>query len=75
MNAAVMFTNRISQTLHEEHCATVALMERLEQLLARHRRLPHSSSLVSSIGAETERSSAMRGASLKPEVSKKRNSE
>ena len=38
MNAAVMFTNRISQTLHEEHCATVALMERLEQLLARYRR-------------------------------------
>jgi hemerythrin-like domain-containing protein len=34
----MMFTNRISQTLHEEHCATVALMERLEQLLARHRR-------------------------------------
>jgi hemerythrin-like domain-containing protein len=33
-----MFTNRISQTLHEEHRATVALMERLEQLLARHRR-------------------------------------
>jgi hemerythrin-like domain-containing protein len=32
------FTNRISQTLHEEHCATVALIERLEQLLARHRR-------------------------------------
>jgi hemerythrin-like domain-containing protein len=32
------FTNRISQTLHEEHRATVALMERLEQLLARGRR-------------------------------------
>lgn len=32
------FNNRISQTLHEEHRATVALMERLEQLLARHRR-------------------------------------
>jgi hemerythrin-like domain-containing protein len=32
------FTNRISQTLHEEHRATVALMERLEQLIARHRR-------------------------------------
>ncbi len=32
------FTNRISQTLHEEHRATVALLERLEQLLARHRR-------------------------------------
>jgi len=34
------FTNRISQTLHEEHRATVALMERLEQLIARHRRGP-----------------------------------
>ncbi len=32
------FTNRISQTLHEEHRATIALMERLEQLFARHRR-------------------------------------
>ena len=38
MNATMTFTNRISQTLHEEHCATVALMERLEQLLARYRR-------------------------------------
>jgi hemerythrin-like domain-containing protein len=36
----VPFTNRISQTLHEEHCATVALMERFEQLMARHRRAP-----------------------------------
>ncbi len=34
------FTNRISQTLHEEHRATIALMERLEQLIARHRRGP-----------------------------------
>ena len=32
------FTNRICQTLHDEHGATVALMERLEQLLARGRR-------------------------------------
>jgi hemerythrin-like domain-containing protein len=32
------FANRISQTLHEEHGATVALMERLEQMLARSRR-------------------------------------
>jgi len=31
------FTNRVSQRLHEEHRATVALMERLEQLLARQR--------------------------------------
>ncbi len=32
------FTNRISQALHDEHGATVALMERLEQLIARGRR-------------------------------------
>jgi hemerythrin-like domain-containing protein len=32
------FTNRISETLHEEHRATIVLMERLEQLIARHRR-------------------------------------
>ena len=32
------FTNRIAQTLHEEHRATIALIERLEQLLARHPR-------------------------------------
>ena len=31
------FTNRISQALHDEHGATVALMERLEQVLARGR--------------------------------------
>ena len=34
------FSNRISQTLHDEHRATVALMERLEQLIVRHRRAP-----------------------------------
>jgi hemerythrin-like domain-containing protein len=32
------FNNRVSQVLHEEHRATVALMERLEQFIARHRR-------------------------------------
>jgi hemerythrin-like domain-containing protein len=32
------FTNRISQALHEEHRATIALMERLEQLMGRFRR-------------------------------------
>jgi hemerythrin-like domain-containing protein len=35
-----MFANRVSQTLHDEHRATVALMERLEQLISRHRRGP-----------------------------------
>jgi hemerythrin-like domain-containing protein len=33
-----MFSNRVSQVLHDEHRATVALMERLEQLVSRHRR-------------------------------------
>lgn len=32
------FTNRVSQVLHEEHRATIALMEKLEQLIARHRK-------------------------------------
>ena len=31
-------SNRITQILHDEHCATIALIERLEQLLARHKR-------------------------------------
>jgi hemerythrin-like domain-containing protein len=35
-----MFSNRICETLHEEHRATVALMERLERLIAAHRRGP-----------------------------------
>lgn len=34
------FANRISQVLHEEHRANIALMERLEQLLARQRGAP-----------------------------------
>jgi len=34
------FNNRISQTLHDEHRATIALIERLEQLIARYRRGP-----------------------------------
>lgn len=32
------FTNRVCQTLHDEHDATAALMERLARLLARYRR-------------------------------------
>jgi len=32
------FNNRISQRLHDEHCSTIALMERLEQVIMRHRR-------------------------------------
>ena len=53
------FTNRVSQRLHEEHRATVALMERLEQLLARHRRAPDNgdpavSLLLSELSASLE---------------------
>ncbi len=32
------FTNRVCQTLHDEHMATAALFERVEQLLGRHKR-------------------------------------
>ena len=59
------FANRISQTLHDEHGATVALMERLEQMLARWRRGPPDkldggvarllSDLSASVEAEVER--------------------
>src|SRR6516225_7565616 len=53
------FTNRVSQRLHEEHRATVALMERLEHLLARHRRAPDNgdpavSLLLSELSASLE---------------------
>jgi hemerythrin-like domain-containing protein len=34
------FRNRVCQTLHDEHFASIALMERLEQALARHRNSP-----------------------------------
>jgi hemerythrin-like domain-containing protein len=38
MSAMMSFTNRINRELHDEHMAVIALLERLEQLLARHRR-------------------------------------
>jgi len=37
MGTVMSFSNRISQTLHEEHQATIALVERLENLLTRQR--------------------------------------
>jgi hemerythrin-like domain-containing protein len=40
---SAMFTNRISQKLHEEHRATMAIMERLETLLTSQRRAPPDS--------------------------------
>jgi len=68
------FTHRISQTLHEEHRETVALMERLEQLIARHRRaLPDVadrtvarllSDLSTGVQAEVERHFAFEEARL-----------
>ena len=32
----MQFTNHVNQRLHEEHCATLALLQRLAQLIARH---------------------------------------
>jgi hemerythrin-like domain-containing protein len=34
------FTNRVSQTLHDEHSANVALMERLERIIVHHLHRP-----------------------------------
>ncbi len=60
-----MFMNRVSQTLHEEHRATIALMERLEQFLARNRGEPPKTAepgvdsflgdLASGVKADTDR--------------------
>jgi hemerythrin-like domain-containing protein len=70
------FNNRISQTLHDEHRATVALMERLEQLIARHRRGPPAaddrgvaqllSDLSTGVEAEVQRHFAFEEQSLFP---------
>jgi hemerythrin-like domain-containing protein len=56
-----MFSNPISQTLHEEHCATIALMERLEGLIRRRRDLPNTSDAMTkqllrelAVGVEAE---------------------
>jgi hemerythrin-like domain-containing protein len=38
----IEFRNRICQTLHEEHQANVALLERVERLIAAHRGCPVS---------------------------------
>jgi hemerythrin-like domain-containing protein len=34
------FANRINQVLHDEHAAVIALVQRLELVVARHRRAP-----------------------------------
>ena len=56
-----MFANRVSQRLHEEHRSTIALMERLEGLIARHgrARVPDArdrtvAQLLSDLSAEVE---------------------
>ncbi|MCW2314880.1 hemerythrin-like domain-containing protein [Rhodoblastus acidophilus] len=41
-----MFANRISQTLHEEHRATIELMERLETMIARKQPLEAGDALL-----------------------------
>jgi len=69
------FSNRISQTLHDEHQTTVGLMERLEQLIARHRRAPPPKErsvaqllddLSRELGADVERHLPSRRASCSP---------
>ena len=35
---AMRFANRVNQTLHDEHSETTALVQRLQQVIARHRR-------------------------------------
>src|SRR6516162_11714888 len=65
MSSSMSFTNRVSQTLHEEHQATIALMERLEQFVARHRGEPPNaidgaaarllSDLATSVESEVQR--------------------
>lgn len=59
------FTNRICQTLHEEHQANIALLDRVEGLIARQRRVPPNiadpsvarliSDLATDMAAEVER--------------------
>ncbi len=36
------FTNRVCQTLHDEHATNLVLLERLERLISRHGRTPPS---------------------------------
>jgi hemerythrin-like domain-containing protein len=50
-----MFSNRISQTLHDEHSATIALMERLESMIGRRQPMtavdPNSARLLRDLAA------------------------
>ena len=38
VEAAMRFSNRVNQTLHDEHSVTTSLVQRLQQVIARHRR-------------------------------------
>ncbi|MCW2284829.1 hemerythrin-like domain-containing protein [Rhodoblastus acidophilus] len=49
-----MFANRISQTLHEEHSATIELMERLEAMIPRKTPLDAKNPLLRDLAAAIE---------------------
>jgi hemerythrin-like domain-containing protein len=49
-----MFANRISQTLHEEHSATIELMERLEAMIPRKTPLDAGNPLLRDLAAAIE---------------------
>jgi hemerythrin-like domain-containing protein len=49
-----MFANRISQTLHEEHSATIELMERLEAMIPRKTPLDGGNPLLRDLAAAIE---------------------
>jgi hemerythrin-like domain-containing protein len=49
-----MFANRISQTLHEEHSATIELMERLEAMIPRKTPLDAGNPLLRDLVAAIE---------------------
>ncbi|MBI5130579.1 MAG: hemerythrin domain-containing protein [Rhodopseudomonas palustris] len=53
-----MFANRISRTLHDEHCATIALMERLEGAITRRQPIsttdPASAQLLHDLASAIE---------------------
>ncbi|MCW2275924.1 hemerythrin domain-containing protein [Rhodoblastus acidophilus] len=49
-----MFANRISQTLHEEHGATIELMERLEAMIPRKTPIDAGNPLLRDLAAAIE---------------------
>ena len=75
------FANRVVQKLHNEHSATAALVQRLQQVIARHRRAPPSAvdaaiaqllfDLSSGAAVEVERHFAFEEQSLFPHLDAK----